>query len=90
MLREGLESENGEVAYEDFTPVLLAQYKNRPNILFKTFDEAMDEYFAYREKEKEQTQKQKTENARIKKVGSDGILFRNSFRNLVLVCCQTC
>mmetsp|Transcript_32023 Transcript_32023/g.124664 ORF Transcript_32023/g.124664 Transcript_32023/m.124664 type:complete len:568 (+) Transcript_32023:547-2250(+) len=68
LLREGLESENGEVAYEDFTPVLLAQYKNRPNILFKTFDEAMDEYFAYREKEKEQTQKQKTENARIKKL----------------------
>ncbi|KAJ8906864.1 hypothetical protein NDN08_003348 [Rhodosorus marinus] len=68
LLRQGLELEDGEVAYEDFTPVLLAQYKNRPNREFKTFGEAMDEYFTNIEKQREQTQKQKKENAKIKKV----------------------
>lgn len=65
-------SEGREAIYDDFSPYLLAQYRDRALKEFDSFDEAVDEFFATVEKQREEQKKTKLENAAMKKVRALG------------------
>eukprot|EP00188_Purpureofilum_apyrenoidigerum_P001535 Plantae.Rhodophyta-Purpureofilum_apyrenoidigerum.ctg18549.p1 GENE.Plantae.Rhodophyta-Purpureofilum_apyrenoidigerum.ctg18549~~Plantae.Rhodophyta-Purpureofilum_apyrenoidigerum.ctg18549.p1 ORF type:complete len:1070 (-),score=280.39 Plantae.Rhodophyta-Purpureofilum_apyrenoidigerum.ctg18549:362-3571(-) len=64
-----VEKKSGEsILYEDYTPYLLAQYRGKSVKEFETFDEAVDEFYASVEKQKDEQRRMKLENAAMKKV----------------------
>lgn len=61
-------SDNGKETYEEFSPFLFAQYRERPYKEYSTFDEAADEYFAQLESNRIGEAQAKREAAAFKKV----------------------